>query len=80
MVGPDGDRIVRLAEGFDLDDVATPLSALSFWFAIALPLLYLPMLAAGIESARGLVLFLGLFGLHVLALVGGHGHNDVPGG
>lgn len=44
---------------------------LSFWAAIALPVFYLPLLASGIDTLSGLALFLCLFGLHVLALVGG---------
>lgn len=51
------------------------LSALSFWCAIGLPAVYLPLLAAGIETADGLSTFLLLFGLHVVALVGGRGHR-----
>lgn len=43
--------------------------------AFALPGLYVPLLLRGIESVDGLVLFLGLFGLHVLALVGGRRHR-----
>lgn len=47
------------------------LSALSFWGAIALPSVYLPLLLAGLETAGGLATFLLLFGLHAFALVGG---------
>lgn len=50
--------------------------ALVFWSAIVLPVLYLPLLFAGIDDTRGLLLFLGLFGLHVLALVGGRTYGD----
>lgn len=69
-VAPGGGRLRR----FVGDGLPRPLSALSFWAAIALPAVYLPLLATGIESARGLALFLGLFGLHVVALVAGHPH------
>lgn len=58
----------------DAHAVAGLVSTLSFWAAIVLPVLYLPLLAAGIDSTTGLALFLGLFGLHVLALVGGREH------
>jgi len=51
------------------------LSALSFWCSIALPAVYLPLLAAGIESTGGLAAFLGLLGLHVLSLVGGRDYR-----
>lgn len=52
--------------------------ALSFWLAIVLPALYIPLLFAGIEDARGLLVFLGLFGLHVLALIGGRSYRESP--
>lgn len=50
-------------------------STVSFWTAIGLPTLYLPLLLRGLESVAGLGLFLGLFGLHVLALIGGRHHR-----
>lgn len=50
-------------------------STVSFWGAILLPALYLPLLLQGIESLVGLGLFLALFGLHALALFGGRGHR-----
>ena len=55
--------------------IRTPLSAVAFYSAIALPALYLPLIISGIESTEGLLLFLGLFGLHVTALVGGRAHG-----
>lgn len=51
-------------------------STVSFWTAIGLPALYLPFLVQGLESVAGLGLFLGLFGLHVLALLGGRRHRE----
>jgi len=56
-------------------DLRGALAALSFWSGIALPGLYIPVLLHGIESVEGLAVFLGLFGLHVLALVGGRCHR-----
>lgn len=53
-------------------------SAFAFWSGIALPGLYLPLLLDGIASVEGLAAFLGLFGLHVLALVGGRCHLREP--
>lgn len=53
-----------------------PLSALSFWSAIALPVFYLPLFATGIETSTDLLVFVGLCGLHVLALVGGHNYHS----
>lgn len=50
-----------------------PISMLSFWFAIGLPAIYIPLLAIGIDSTSGLVVFLALFGFHILTLfVGRH--------
>lgn len=50
-------------------------SAVSFWVAIALPALYLPLLLRGLEGVGGLWLFLTLVGFHVLALIGGRHHD-----
>ena len=48
---------------------------LAFWGAIVLPIGYLSLLFAGIDDASGLLLFLGLLALHLLALVGGRSHR-----
>lgn len=58
--------------------IRTLIAALSFWSAIALPVLYLPFLASGIETTTGLITFFGLFGLHVLALLGGRSYHRSP--
>lgn len=55
--------------------VRCPISALSFWSAITLPILYVPLLVSGLETAEGLVVFLGLFGTHLLTLFGGRKYN-----
>lgn len=55
--------------------VRRSLSALSFWGAIALPAVYLPLLIVGVETTAGPGTFLGLFGLHVVSLVGGRRHR-----
>lgn len=55
--------------------VCRSLSALAFWASIAMPAVYLPLLAAGIDTADGLGTFLLLFALHVVALVGGRRHR-----
>lgn len=48
--------------------LAEPLSAIAFWLAIALPALYVPLIATGIEGTNGLALFFGIFSLHILSL------------
>lgn len=55
--------------------LSTPLSALSFWLAIALPAVYLPLLITGLSTVPDLVSFLGLFGLHLAALFGGRSYR-----
>lgn len=57
-----------------VSSLSEPLSAVAFWSAIALPLLYVPLLAAGLATTQDLLLFLGLFGLHVTALFGGRSY------
>lgn len=44
-----------------------------FWLAVALPLLYLPLLVDGLEGGD-LSLFLGLFVVNILALLAGHNY------
>ncbi|MFB6252156.1 MAG: hypothetical protein ABEI27_10825 [Halobellus sp.] len=48
--------------------------AASFWIAITLPLLYLPLLANGFAAGEGLS-FTGLIGANALAFLVGHGHE-----
>ena len=49
--------------------------AAAFWSAIALPLIYVPMLATEAVWEEPLALF-ALFLLNALAFVVGHGHNQ----
>jgi hypothetical protein len=44
-----------------------------------LPACYLALLAVGIDDTSGLLTFLGLVGLHVLALVAGRSHRADAG-
>lgn len=71
------DFVVRLVRRVRL--IGRSLSVLSFWGAIALPSVYLPLLVAGIETTNGLTTFLVLFGLHVFALFGGRRHRRRTG-
>ena len=59
--------------------VRRAVSALSFWGAIALPSVYLPLLVFGIDSTEGLTTFLLLFGLHLVALFGGRRYRRATG-
>jgi uncharacterized MAPEG superfamily protein len=74
--GARGKRLRSFVDWSGSGSLTGPLSALSFWLAILLPVLYLPLLISGIESFRGLAVFVGIVGLHVLALIGGHPYAD----
>lgn len=54
--------------------LVAPLRAAAFWTAIALPVVYLPMVATGVVWEHPLAL-LALFALNFLAFVAGHDHN-----
>lgn len=56
--------------------IENQLETLLFWTAIVLPFLYLPILVVGINTPEELLLFLGLFGLHVITLIGGRHHLE----
>ncbi|MWV41350.1 MULTISPECIES: hypothetical protein [Natrialba] len=47
-------------------------TAAGFWISTLLPVAYVPVLVAGIDSVGRLSLFLGLLAVHALALVVGH--------
>lgn len=49
----------------------TAVRALAFWLAVLLPLGYLPLLAAGLDSTTAVLTFLGLVAANVCALVVG---------
>ncbi|MFP8954637.1 hypothetical protein ACLI4Z_16970 [Natrialbaceae archaeon A-arb3/5] len=53
-----------------------PAQFLSFWIAIALPFVHLPLLAQGLGNPRITLAFLVLIGVNVLALYLGHGYNQ----
>ena len=55
--------------------VTAPLELLGFWSAIALPALYLPLIVTGLDTTSELITFLGLLGLHLVALVLGRSYR-----
>ncbi|WP_254761699.1 hypothetical protein [Natrinema marinum] len=63
-------RLERAAPGF-----ATPIRAVGFWAAIAMPILYVPLLVTGLSSSLDGLLFLALLAGHFLALYVGHAHR-----
>ncbi|WP_132059499.1 hypothetical protein [Halorussus amylolyticus] len=68
-------KLAALFDRYHEHALTTPVEAVGFWAAVALPFLYLPLLATGISSEAELVTFLGLLALNVAALLAGHGYN-----
>lgn len=64
-------RLVRLS----LAVVVAPLRFLAFWTAVALPFLYLPLLAGGLDGQQATV-FVGLLLMNAVALLVGHEHGQ----
>ncbi|OLZ42426.1 hypothetical protein A6E15_16285 [Natrinema saccharevitans] len=55
--------------------VKRPVQFLSFWGAIALPFIHLPLLTQGLGDPHVTLTFLALLAINVLALYVGHGYN-----
>jgi len=51
-----------------------PIRGLAFWIAIALPFLYIPLLASGLESSSVRTVFATLVACNAIALLIGHSH------
>ncbi len=61
-------RIVR--------SIKAPAQFLSFWAAITLPFIHLPLLAQGLGNPTVTLTFLALLALNVVTLFVGHGYNQ----
>lgn len=55
--------------------VAEPVRVVGFWLSIALPFLYLPLLATGLNTGSQTVVFLSLLAVNLLALWVGRSHR-----
>lgn len=55
--------------------VSGPLRTVGFWAAVSLPFLHVPLLLTGLDSVADTLAFAVLFGLNLLALLLGHGHE-----
>ena len=53
-----------------------PVQFVSFWAAIALPFLHVPLLMSGLGGLNVTVAFLGLLVANLVALYVGHGYNQ----
>ena len=56
-------------------DVFAPVRTLSFWVAVALPFLYLPLLATGLENSTVTLAFITLLAANAVTLFVGHPHR-----
>jgi hypothetical protein len=54
--------------------LTVPIRFVAFWVAIALPFLYLPLLAGGLHGTEPTV-FVALVAVNLVALVVGHGYH-----
>ncbi|SFS36639.1 hypothetical protein [Halostagnicola kamekurae] len=59
-----------------LRTIKQPAQFLSFWIAIALPFVHVPLLAQGLNDPTVTMTFLTLLAINVLALYFGHGYNE----
>lgn len=50
-------------------------TAAGFWLGTLLPIVYVPVILAGIDSMSRLSIFVGLLAVHALALVVGHDYS-----
>ena len=66
----------RLPDRLTTQSVLRPLRIISFWIAVILPFLYLPLLGTGFESQPEIVAFLLLVAVNIVALLVGHRHNN----
>jgi len=69
-------KLAAMYDRYQEHALTTPLEVVSFWSAIALPFLYLPLLLSGISTQGELLTFIGLLALNVAALLAGHGHKS----
>lgn len=56
------------------------LTAVAFWFGTLLPLVYIPVIVAGLDSLPRLALFVGLLALNVVALSIGRDYPETAAG
>lgn len=73
-------RLVRRSGRSLLDRLEAPVTAIAYWLAVGLPVVYLALLVTGIESQAELGVFLGLLGAHGVALIGGRNYDPGSGG
>jgi len=55
--------------------ISSTIRRISFWSAILLPLVYLPLLSGGLGPQTGYIV-IGLLALNLIALLVGHNHTN----
>ncbi|WP_255192337.1 hypothetical protein [Natronobeatus ordinarius] len=56
--------------------LGSTLTAVAFWLGTLLPVVYIPVVIAGLDSLARLTLFVGLLGLNVVALALGRDYPE----
>ncbi|WP_121744327.1 hypothetical protein [Natronorubrum halophilum] len=74
--GPESDRKHEQRSHRIVRSLKGPAQFLSFWVAIALPFVHLPLLAQGLGNPQVTLTFLTLLAFNVFALYVGHGHKQ----
>lgn len=74
--GPEPDRQHEQYSHWLLHSLKGPTQFLSFWVAIALPFVHLPLLAQGLGDPQVTFTFLALLAINVFALYVGHGYKQ----
>lgn len=73
--GPDAEQQGDATQNRLVYSLKGPAQFLSFWVAIALPFIHLPLLTQGLGNPQVTLVFLGLLGVNILALYAGHDYN-----
>ncbi len=73
---PEADRNEERRSHSAVHSLKRPLQFVSFWVAIALPFVYLPLLTRGLGDPQVTFTFLMLLALNVFALYIGHDYGE----
>ena len=74
--GENNRRVGSVLERLGVDSLASQIRMVSFWMAVALPFLHVPLLFRGLGGPSETLTFLGLLALNLVALLVGHPHNS----
>ena len=74
--GENNRRSGSIRDRLGVDALTNPIRMVSFWMAVALPFLHVPLLLQGLHGPSETLTFLGLLALNLVALLVGHPHNS----